>query len=416
MEAFQHSGSDRTRIILFWVAMGNVAVTLISSSIHIVKFLGEGFSSPAALIFAAISVLHFLSSGMSIAVSFTGFDVFFIRTTIGASIFVLIVDIIAFTLRAVLDVAVTDWFRIMMFVLGGGWLVFTTVEIIVLAILQFQTSKWRKKLLLCIKDKCYLKKKLKGIAKAQQEMSQANVEQTMFRTGMAAQKQSVVVHEDLYAKMASLQSSMLDTMKEPLSAFAAKRFWAMPRRVNRARRFLGFLWPVDLVLMILFLFFFAPGIVNNSWMTVLSFFTLPHLFQWAWIRAVTGPVAGELPEPGITRPDSLMLSLTRVLVALSLVSDFGSAVVRTYGIFIAPVIPDAPGFIVFVGAPVSMVFAVLSTSVIYLFLLIGLLEQWQLQRLVKGLRKHQTSPKGLEVKRVAKEYHEFLWDPKSKLE
>ena len=312
------------------------------------------------------------------------------------------VDIISFTIRSVVDVAVTDSFRILMLIAGGAWLVLTTIEILVLAILEFQTSKWRMHLLLCIKDRCYKDKKMKKLNTGEEPHGVPN----KFR----------IRPMDLKSQVAALQGTVWDAMKRPMSNYAAKRFWALPRVVNRARRFLSFLWPIDLVLMILYLFFFTAGVVNNTLMSILSMFMIPHLFQWAWIRAVTGPVAGELPEPAVTQPDSFMLSLTRVLVLITLFTDLISAMIRTYVLFVVPIIPDAPSFIVFVGEPISMVFAVLSTSVTYAFVLIGILENWQLQKLVKGLHGHQSSKKGIAVKKAAILYQESLLESKSKWE
>jgi hypothetical protein len=295
---------------------------------------------------------------MSLAVAATGIDVDYIRTTIGVSVFILIVDIITFTLRATVD-KVTNWFRMFMLVLGGTWLFLTLVEIIILAILEFQTVKWRNKLLLCIKDRCYQKQG-------------------------AGQK--------------------FKKLQEPLSNFGAKRFWAMPRQVDRTRRFLSFLWPVELVLMIIFLFFFTPGVVNKRILSIMALFTLPHLFQWAWIRAITGPAAGELPEPGVTNPNSIALMFTRIMVMFSLALDILHAFVRTYGLFVAPIIPNAPDAIVFVGTPIAMVFATLSSIVVYGFVLIGILEGYQLQKLVEGLEAHQKSPQGLKVAATVQDF------------
>jgi hypothetical protein len=250
-----------------------------------------------------------------------------------------------------------------MLALGGVWLFLTFVEILVLAILEFQTVKWRGRLLLCIKDRCY---------------------------------------SELKSPNADLQ--------EPLSNFGAKRFWAMPRKVDRTRRFLSFLWPTELILMILFLFFFAPGVVNNTVLSTMALFTLPHLFQWAWIRAIIGPVAGELPEPGVTDPHGSALFFTQLMVMFSLLLDLSHGVARTYRLFIAPPL-DGPDAIVFVGEPVAMVFAVISSVIVYGFILIGILEAIQLQSLVKGLEEHSKSPKGLKVARTVRVFEKFKEKP-----
>lgn len=414
MESFQNEETKRTLFILFWVAIGDGAITLLSTCVHIVKFLGAGFSSPALLILAFLSIFHCMSSGMALAVSFTGYDANFIQTTIGVSIFVLLVDIISFSIRAAVDAETTDSFRIAMLIFGGFWLVFTSVQIIVLGILQFIITKWQKKLVLCIKDKCFAAKKIAKLEKMEREMEQERDEFNTVEGKTAFKKKVNGVHNDTYEKLAILQGIALDAIKQPMSDHAAKRFWALPRRVGRARRFLGTLWVVDLVLAILFLFLFTPGFVDNTFTTLISVLTLTHLFQWAWIRAVTGPGEGDMPEPGVTRADNFMLSLTRVLVTLSLVFDFLSAIFRTYGIFISPNFAGAPQFILIVGDPVSTFFSVARACVMYLFVLIGLLEFWQLQNLVTALQEHQVSPKGQKVRRVAKDYQDSILDSKSK--
>jgi hypothetical protein len=363
MEAFETRNVRRTRTILGIVATANVAITLLSGIVHVLKFAGEGFGSPASLIFAAVSLLHFVGSGMSIAVALTGFDVLLARASTGVAIFVLLIDVLGVLLRPL--ITVTDSFRILMLFLGGIWIFLTAVEVIVLAILISQSSKARRDLRKAIREE-------------------------KAREG---------------GKLAVTELSAL------LEAEAEKVFWSVPVEVYRARKRLQFLWAAELVTTILFLFVFSPGFVNNTLMTVLAFLTLPHLFQWSWVRAVAGPSPLPAPpNPAVTDPASWMLCLTRALNRVTLILDIVSMIIRTIMLFLAPSAFDGPRLIVFVGAPVTAVFSFISLIIVFAFAGIDALQSKYLGALVKGLHAHRCTEQGRIVAAAAQRYKRFKTD------
>lgn len=383
MERFHSPVVKRTRSVLFWMSLFNLGITCVSAIMHTTKFLGSGIS-PVSLIFGGVSMLHFLSSGMCLSAAMTGLDADFIRTCSGVCVFVFIVDFIIFLLRILLPSSDTFWFLLFVHVFSGSWIVFTAAEIIILSILLFQVTKWRNTIRRFVKNKTYTQKhKNKKIGPQVSQVSQVS--------------QVPVVPQQRLER--------LERREAPLSNYEETRFWNMPLEVYNARKVLSYLWPIDLVLFLFFLLVFSPGFISNTWMTVLSILSMQHLIQWSWIRAVIGPLSGKSPEPGSTNPDDMMLSLTRVLVSQSILFDSISSIVRTYGIFVSPIISDAPFSIELGGAPISMFFSILSTSIVYAFVLNGILQYWYLQKLVTGLHLHITRGTAGEVQKIANIYN-----------
>jgi hypothetical protein len=176
--------------------------------------------------------------------------------------------------------------------------------------------------------------------------------------------------------------------KKDVSDHAADHVWQVPREVFRARRVLNRLWPVELVLVVLFLLCFSPGFMTGWGGVLLGGLSLLHIVQWSWIRAVAGPIGDKLPVPAPTNPNGLALNLTPVMVILSTVTDSLNLLIRLYALITVDFHPVAPTIIIRIGTPVSAFFHIVAAVIIAGFVVIDILEITTLSRLTKGLEDH----------------------------
>lgn len=319
----ENANLRRTRSFLAILGATDFAFAFASVMLHIVRSSGHGLSA-GALIYAIILTLHFLSGAFALAVAFTGIDIPFVLTSVAISVFILLIDIVVLLFRWILDLPDSKWFIIVTHAHHVLWAMVTLGEIFLLSVYLGALARWKRKL-------GFLWKRTK------------------------------------------------------LSYKQINGQFDVPKKVMIARRWLDFLWIADLVLMFFFLLIFTPGFLSGATMGWLALATLPHLFQWIWVRAILGSdVRG-----AITKPDNFLLALTQCLVAVATVLDLGSAILRTVLLANGTNWENTPYVVVYIGEPVTVVFATISTVTVYLLAIVGLLYNIFFARLVAGLRQHR---------------------------